>query len=98
MADFNVKETLAAAGVIGSMIFVGLEIRQNTEAVRGSTIQAIADQSLEFNLALAQDDDWLVLIEKIETDSVAPSDLEPLELRRLSWVLNASTRIMENRF
>ena len=33
------RETLAAIGVIGSMIFVGLEIRQNTQAVRANAIQ-----------------------------------------------------------
>jgi hypothetical protein len=40
-------ELLGAAGVVASLIFVGLEVRQNTAAVRGATYQAIADSSLQ---------------------------------------------------
>ena len=36
-------ETIAALGVIGSLIFVGLEVRQNTSATEGATLQAISD-------------------------------------------------------
>jgi len=36
----------AVDSVIGSMLFVGVQIRQNTEAVQGSTVSGIADQVL----------------------------------------------------
>ena len=78
MAKIDAKEMLAALGVIGSLLFVGYEIRQNTEAVRGSTIQGIADQSLQVTLALSMDEDWLRLQERIVGDSVPPSQLSPL--------------------
>ena len=89
---------MATAGVIGSLLFVGFEIRQNTDAVRGSTIQGISDQSMQFTLALSMDPDWLQLQERIVGDSVPPSQLSRLERRKLTWVLLSSTRIMENRF
>jgi hypothetical protein len=38
---------LGAIGVVASLIFVGLEVRQNTAAVRGATYQSIADSSLQ---------------------------------------------------
>ncbi|HEY5622263.1 MAG TPA: hypothetical protein VIV14_00785 [Gammaproteobacteria bacterium] len=38
-------EVLGIIGVIASMIFVGLEIRQNTSTVRGATLQAVSQQS-----------------------------------------------------
>ena len=38
---------------IASLIFVGMEIRQNTTAVRGATNQAISDQATELYLAMA---------------------------------------------
>ena len=38
---------LGAVGVVASLIFVGLEVRQNTAAVRGATYQSIADSSLQ---------------------------------------------------
>jgi hypothetical protein len=37
------RETLTGMGVVLSLIFVALEIRANTEAVRGTTIQGIAE-------------------------------------------------------
>jgi hypothetical protein len=98
VARIDVKEMVAALGVIGSLLFVGFEVRQNTEAVRGSTMQGIADQSLQFTLALSMDEVWLRLQERIVGDSVPPSQLGPLERRKLTWVLLSSSRIMENRF
>jgi hypothetical protein len=98
VAKIDAKEMVAALGVIGSLLFVGFEIRQNTEAVRGSTMQGIADQSLQFTLALSMDEDWLRLQERMVGDSVPPSQLSPLERRKLTWVLLSSSRIMENRF
>ncbi|NIV18322.1 MAG: hypothetical protein GWN47_07875 [Woeseiaceae bacterium] len=40
-------DLIGATGVIASLIFVGLEVRQNTTAVRGATYQSIADASLQ---------------------------------------------------
>ena len=39
----SAKEFVAATAVILSLVFVGLEIRQNTLAVRSSTLQALSD-------------------------------------------------------
>ena len=41
-------EIATTIGVILSLVFVGFEIRQNTQAVRGATIEALAAQSIEF--------------------------------------------------
>lgn len=38
---------LGAIGVVASLVFVGLEVRQNTAAVRGATYQSIVDSSLQ---------------------------------------------------
>ncbi len=51
MSGKAIRETLAALGVIASMVFVGLEIRQNTAVARGQTRQELA---LQF-------EDWLEL-------------------------------------
>jgi hypothetical protein len=39
-------------GIIGSLIFVALEIRQNTNALRSATIQAIAELSYDSTMRL----------------------------------------------
>ena len=43
----NWVEIIGVIGVVGSLVFVGLEVRQNTAAVKGATYQAIADSSLQ---------------------------------------------------
>jgi hypothetical protein len=43
----NWVEVIGVAGVVASLVFVGLEIRQNTAAVKGATYQAISDSSLQ---------------------------------------------------
>lgn len=42
---------MGVIGVIGSLVFVALEVRQNTDAVRSSTIQAIAELSYDSTMA-----------------------------------------------
>ena len=37
-----IRETLTGLGVVLSLIFVAVEIRTNTDAIRGATIQGIA--------------------------------------------------------
>ena len=49
----NTIELIGFVSVIASLIFVGMEIRQNTTAVRGATNQAISDQATELYLAMA---------------------------------------------
>ena len=48
-------ELIGVLGVIGSLIFVAFEIQQNTSATLSTAMQAISDQSVSINLALAQD-------------------------------------------
>jgi hypothetical protein len=48
MSGRTIREVLAALGVIGSLVFVGLELRQNTAAVQGATLQAISDSYTGF--------------------------------------------------
>ena len=52
----RIAEIAAAVGVILSLVFVGVEIRQNTAAVRAQTRQQLTDSSSEFLLSLATTD------------------------------------------
>ena len=52
------KTLIEAAGgiaVLVGLIFVGLELRQNTEAVQSATLQSMIDSSQEYLLLLASD-------------------------------------------
>ncbi|QXD24409.1 hypothetical protein F7C95_00425 [Opitutia bacterium ISCC 51] len=50
-------QLLGALGVILSLIFVAWEIRQNTEAVKSATIQAISEQSIAVADMMVQNED-----------------------------------------
>ncbi len=49
----RVAEAIGLVGVIGSLVFVGLEVRQSTIATRAATDAAVADAFRELNLMMA---------------------------------------------
>ena len=49
----GIAEVIGLVGIVGSLVFVGLEVRQNSVATRASTNAAVADAFLELNLVLA---------------------------------------------
>lgn len=62
---------IGAGGVIASLVFVGLEVRQNTAAVRGATYQSIAEASLEQVRWFAGDERLLELRARVEQGALA---------------------------
>lgn len=51
----NIGQVIGAVAVVASLIFVGLQIRQNTKANRASTLQMNADYWLTYLTTLADD-------------------------------------------
>ena len=47
MQKRNIIEIVGIVSVVGSLVFVGIEIKQNTSAVRGATQQAVSSQVSE---------------------------------------------------
>ena len=95
MKSLNLRglaELMGFLGVIASLVFVALEIRQNTNIVRGATIQAFADQSSQFSLALAQDADLRAAY--IAKDD---PDIGPDKKAALGAFYTGLMRILENR-
>lgn len=88
----DVVEILGVLGVIASMVFVGVEIRQNTNAVRGSTLQAVSQQSMDLVMAGIQNADLrLAFIASRE------GRLVPEQESLLGWFISAKLRADENR-
>ncbi len=73
----NWAELIGVFGVIVSLIFVGLEVRQNTAAVRGATYQEIANGSLQHLEWFAGNERLLELWVRIRDDGAMPSDFTP---------------------
>jgi hypothetical protein len=50
---FFVSQSVAAVGVVASLIFVGLEVRNNAKAIRASTAQAVSDNFTDMYLSIS---------------------------------------------
>ena len=85
-------EVFGVLGVIASMIFVGIEIRQNTDAVRGSTLQAVSQQSMDLVMAGIENRDLRLAF----TASIAGT-LTREQASLLGWFFSAKLRADENR-
>ena len=93
----SVQQGLAATGVILSLIFVGIEIRQNTDAVRGAKIQAISEQGIDHLLVGAGNSEWVQILTRFRAGAQF-ADLSPEDQMRYALMASASVRLMQNRF
>ena len=95
MSGKAIRETLAALGVIASMVFVGWEIRQNNALARGQARQALAELNQEWLVLLSQDTEMNSLWMRLWTrgEEVTPSDWD-----RGTFMMTMHLRRLENVF
>ena len=86
-------EILGVIGVVASLIFVGVEVRQNTNAVRGATLQAVSQQSLDLVMA-GLDNSAL----RIAFVAAAEGTMSPEQTNLMVWFVSAKLRADENRY
>ena len=80
----NVAEAIGILGVIGSLIFVGGELRQNAIATRAATNAEVSFAFVELNLMLASNPELArALAEHADDPAAAPQDAQILMLG--SW-------------
>ena len=94
MSGKTLRETLAAVGVMLSLLFVGLELRQNTLAVRATALNDLATGSREYLLTVGSNPDLIAA----RIRWIAGEELEPVEMEMTIWTLSALLRNMENVF
>ena len=86
-------ELIGIVGVIASLAIVALEIRANTSAVRSATIHAIATESYDAAMQIANNDDLL------EAYAAALNEeLKPEQELRLKVFTIGVMRLQVNRF
>ena len=92
---FTWFELISAGGVILSLIFVGLQVRENTKAVRSATVTALTDQSLLAN-------ELLITVPELREGywkaAQGRADLTRAEQATLSTWMAMQLRIAENRY
>ena len=91
-------ETIAALGVIGSLIFVGLEVRQNTSATEGATLQAISDMHTTLLLESVWDEGSVEIVGRVLTGTATGPALTPAENIRMSRYYIAFLSHLENTY
>jgi hypothetical protein len=72
-----IAELVGVLGVVGSLIFVGLQVRQNASAIRAATAQEVSTGFRDLNLVIASTPE-LAAILATETipDSLSPGQRE----------------------
>jgi hypothetical protein len=90
-----VAELLGALGVIASLIYLAVQIRQNTTAVRSSTYQALTDSSMNFSALVAGDPSLTLLFDLGMSDFLA---LDHEEQVRFGFLMQSYVRMLENSF
>lgn len=88
---------LANIGVIAGILFLGFELRQNTLISRGAAVQSIAEQVIDWQTAVASDDDWIRIVAFLEVGGTY-AELSAEDRIRYRFVVTPTVRIMENRF
>ena len=93
----TIVEIIGFLSLVGSLAFVGVEVRQNTSAVRGATNQAISDQVGELMLTIATDDNLARLVKRLY-DGETQDQFDPVDDMRLYMTIMTGLRRVENIF
>ena len=90
----QVGELIAAIAVVISLIFVGLQIRENTTASQAATYQASVAYNVEILLNLAASPDTARVFNAFVNDD--PDGLNADELAQAVFLMSATIRNLEN--
>jgi hypothetical protein len=93
MSGKAVRDTIGFIGVVASLVFVGLEIRQNTAMARGQTRQDLAALNQEYLLLRVTSPELSDLMSRAW---MLEGDLTGLEATRANWMMRLVLRRLEN--
>jgi hypothetical protein len=96
MKNTSWVEVITGIGIILSLIFVATEIRTNTRAVRGETMQGITSQSIDVSMELVSNPELRAAFTKALAG--ATTQLTPEEEDILVAWYAAVMRVAENRY
>ncbi len=94
MSTKAIRETLAALGVIASLLFVGYEIRQNTIAARASAYQSIGTATAAVFDSAAHDPQWLASSQKT-ADAMDATDWTQYQLYMTTFARLGETVLLQ---
>ena len=94
----GLQQSIAAAGVILSLLFVGYEIRQNTRIARAAAVQTTQGQIVQWQSETSLDDDWVRIHTFVQREGGTFAELSPRDQTKYAWVVGSTVRLMETRY
>ncbi len=91
----NVAEIIAAALVIVSLIYVGIQVKQNTQAVRLSTVHNVTEEFRDWNNVLATNGGLAAILLK---GMQSPREIEGADKIRYNCILYSLFTSFENAY
>jgi hypothetical protein len=92
---YYVAEMISVIAVVISLIYVGVQVKQNTRAVKNSTLQNSSENQLNVHGLVAAHGDLAEIVFKAATGE--GSDLGAEKFRYTSW-MHTAMRSLENAF
>ncbi len=87
-----IGEFIAAFAVVASLIYVGLQVRQNTRAINGNALAQVASEQQRNLIAITQDDGLGNAVTKVN----ASEELSPLEHTKVMYWFYSFLRGVES--
>jgi hypothetical protein len=89
----NIGEVVAAMGVIVSLIYLAVQIRQNTRSVGAASFQQVVDSLADFTSSLSRDRELIEIVIKGNADF---DSLDEVERTRFDFAFISFFRRAEN--
>lgn len=84
-----IGETVGAAAVVISLLYVGRELKHSTAVARVQGIQSTDEKLFEWALLVGGDAELADLMARVEGSSCAPGDFSPREAARVAYLYHA---------
>ena len=96
MKKKEIIEILGILAIIGSLIFVGIEVRQNSVEIRGSTHQTISEQVTKLYMTIASDERLSKLVSEMMANDELRNELNATDQLSLDFIVLTGLRRIEN--
>ena len=92
----EIIEMLGITAIIASLLFVGIEIRQNSLSIRGATHQAISEQVTKLYMNVATDERLSKLVPQMLSNDTLRNQLNAADQLSLDFIILTGLRRIEN--
>ena len=99
LSDYaQVAEIASGIGVVVTLIFLVVEIRNNTEATKAATYDSISADLAEFQLRLADNDPSIEITTALASNNGSLDSLSSEQLERYTFIMSALFKHYERAF